>query len=413
MSGKIIAVSDVNGLNAALASALGGDTITLAAGNYGVLSVVHKHFAQAVTITGGTFSSVTLYDTGGITLSGTTVHFSPSATTTSNSQAVRVFYSTDIVIDHASITGGPSVNGVPISATKLDATGNVIGLPAGKGVNFDHGSHLTISNSDISGFAKGVVMAGVTDITIAANTIHDLRTTPISGSAESGVTITGNHTWNSNPWRFGLGGDHGDRIHIWTDKTAMSGVSISDNLLEQGTGKPMLGIYLDDNLTGLGFPGAIIANNTIVDGTGQGLRLENVSNAQVTHNTLLWSGTGDAFHNTPRFQIADHSHDIVFTDNTGNVALEAGVYNMTFINQHGTVNGVAIQTAPPGLPDAAAAGFATTAAESDTAGLDVPDMTVDARAFQATADFDTADFDSVLSGSPAFDAIHLNLHAFA
>ncbi len=402
MSGRTISVSDVKGLNAALASAISGDTIALAAGNYGMLSVVHKHFAQAVTIVGGTFSAVTLYDTGGITLSGTTVHFKPDATTTSNSQGVRVFYSTDIVIDHASISGGPAVNGVAITATKLDATGNILGLPAGKGVNFDHGSHLTISNSDISGFAKGVVFAGVTDLDVAGNTIHDLRTTPISGSAVSDLTISGNHTWNSEPWRFGLNGDHGDRIHIWTDKTPISGVDINGNLLEQGTGKPLLGIYLDDNHKALGFPGAIIANNTIVDGNGQGIRLENVSNAQVTHNTLLWSGTGDAFHNTPRFQITDHSHDIVFTDNTGDVSLEPGVYNLSFINQHGTVKGPVGQVVNP--PQHAAATGPANAAAADPADM----HSVDPRVFQAVPGFDT-----VAPGFTQLDAIHLNLHAFA
>ncbi|MDQ2878624.1 MAG: right-handed parallel beta-helix repeat-containing protein, partial [Pseudomonadota bacterium] len=140
---------------------------------------------------------------------------------------------------------------------------------------------------------------------------------------------------DSSPWNFGGTGDHGDRIHIWSDDQVVTGVVIKNNLLEQGKGAPMLGIYLDDNTNALGFRDVVISHNTVIDGTGQGLRLENTSGT-VFDNTLTWSGTGDAYHDTPRIQVTGGSHNIEFINNRANVALDASAHDLDFLNQVGT-----------------------------------------------------------------------------
>jgi len=329
--------ADTGNFKAQLASLKAGDTLQLAAGNYGSLTLANLAFASSVTIKGGSFTNIALSRVSNLTFDGTTVNFAPTATSDNNSQAIRAWQCDHITITNATVTGGLAVNGVAQSATVLDATGNVLGLPAGKGINFDSSSDCAITNCDISLFAKGVTFSAVTNLDVSDNTIHNLRTTPISGSALSGLNITGNHSWDSTPWSFGGNGDHGDRIHIWTDKVAITGVVIANNLLEQGKGDPMLGIYLDDNGKGLGFPDAVITGNTVIDGTGQGMLLENVSGT-VTNNTLTWSGTGNAVNNTPRFQITGGSHNIIFDGNKGDVALVAGVHDLQFWKQLGSFN---------------------------------------------------------------------------
>ena len=260
--------------------------------------------------------------------------FTPTASSTSNSQAIRIWGSSDIVITNAVVTGGQSVNGVEPSATTLDSTGNVLGQPVGKAINIDSSSNITINTTEISQFHKGITFSNSSDLTISGNDIHDLRTTPISGSVISGLVITGNHTWDSNPWNFGGSGDHGDRIHLWTGTTTITGLVISDNLLEQGSGAPMLGIYLDDNGKGLGFSNVVVSGNTLVDGEGQGVLLENVSGL-IAGNTLTWSGSGTAYNDTPRFDIKAGSHDLVFMDNWGPVSIDAGVHDITIVRQGG------------------------------------------------------------------------------
>jgi parallel beta-helix repeat protein len=335
MTAQTISVKNLTQLNAALKISTGGETIVLTAGNYGNLSLSKLKFDQQVTIKGGTFSSVALVGVKGITLDHTTVNFSPTATSTSDSQAIRVSGATDIAITNAHITGGKSINGVASDATLLDATGNVLGLPVGKGIYIGFSSGVTVSGSDLSLFHKGIVMAGSSDIVISNNQIHDLRTTPISGSVTANLTITGNHTYNSNPWNYGGDGDHGDRIHIWTDKTAISGLSITNNNLEQGAGAPMLGIYLDDNNKGLGFVKSVISGNRLTDGQGQGVLLENVSGT-VSNNTLVWSGYGSALNNTPRFDIKSGSHDLSLSGNSGPISIREGVFNIQVADQNGT-----------------------------------------------------------------------------
>ncbi|HPU16529.1 MAG TPA: calcium-binding protein, partial [Polymorphobacter sp.] len=183
---------------------------------------------------------------------------------------------------------------------------------------------------------KGITITGGHDFLIDNNDIYNLRTTPISGSVTSNLTISNNHTWDSRPWQFGGNGDHGDRIHIWTSGTPITGLVIANNYLDQGAGDPMLGIYLDDNGTGMGFTNAIITGNTLIDGTGQGVLLENVSGT-VSNNALIWSGTGTASNNSPRFDINAGSDHINFTDNTGNVSIQTGSTYLDFVRQNGMI----------------------------------------------------------------------------
>ena len=333
---QVFSVFDAVQLDAALKQAVGGDTIALADGDYGDLKIGKHDFGTGITITGGSFHSIAALGVSGLTFDGISVAATPDETTTNLFQAVRIWGSSNITIANSTFTGGLAVNGVAPTETMLDATGNVLGLPVGKAIYIENSQNITVTGNDIATFAKGIVFATSSDITITGNDIHDLRTTPISGSVTSDLVISGNHTWNSTPWNFGGDGDHGDRIHIWTDKTTISGLVITDNLLEQGDGAPMLGIYLDDNGKGLGYADAVISGNTLIDGAGEGVLLENVSGT-VSDNTLIWSGTGNAVNNTPRFYLTSGSHDLSLADNNGPLMVRNGVHDVDVVRQSGAV----------------------------------------------------------------------------
>ncbi|MGL4542856.1 MAG: right-handed parallel beta-helix repeat-containing protein, partial [Polymorphobacter sp.] len=187
--------ADTGNFKAKLATLKAGDTLQLAAGNYGSLYIANTNYGSGITIKGGTFSSIGFSKVTGVTLDGTTVIMTPTLTSTSNDQAIRAWASNNITITNAKITGGLAVNGVAQSATTLDASGNVLGLPVGKGINFESSNNVAVTNSDISFFHKGITFGLGSNVTVSGNTIHDLRTTPISGSVVSGLTITGNRTW--------------------------------------------------------------------------------------------------------------------------------------------------------------------------------------------------------------------------
>ncbi|GAA4770050.1 right-handed parallel beta-helix repeat-containing protein [Novosphingobium ginsenosidimutans] len=345
----------------AISKAAAGDEIKVAAGEYPSLSIRYKLADTPIKITAldpsnpPVFNSVVIFGSTGIVLDGLTYKLIPSATSTSASSAITITQSSGISVLNSKITGGPSVNGVDPSSTVLDATGNVLGLPVGRGIMINKSSDIRIEGNDISLFHKGVVMAQSNGVTIHNNEIHDLRSSPIVGSALNDITISSNHTYNYTPWAWGTSyGDHGDLIHIWTDAnyqtTASKNIIIKDNFLTQGTGTAMLGIFLANNSTPFGYENVVIQNNIISNANNQALRLEHVQGI-VTGNTAI-APDNSMVKGSPGLIAAEGSsltitnnllgHVTVYTDSTsvqsGNMIITradpnaAGYYGKVFIN---------------------------------------------------------------------------------
>jgi parallel beta-helix repeat protein len=284
------------GLLAALKTAKPGDTITLAAGNYGDATIQNAQFASNVTITSATpsspavFRSINIISCAHLAFTNLDFAFTPTASSFSYDSAIKASQSTNLLISNNTITGGLAINGVAQSATAFDSTNNVLGLATGVGVTTYHSSNVTVQNNTFSILDKGMELEDGNGITVEGNTIHDVRTSPIDGSDLNSLTIEGNTLSSSHPWAWNQPyGDHGDFMHIWVD-TAMTApsanITISNNILNQGTGVNILGINLQDN-SGLGFQNVTLSGNVILDENNQGYRLENVSNGTVTNNTLL------------------------------------------------------------------------------------------------------------------------------
>lgn len=294
-----ITVNSYAGLLTALASAKPGDTILLAAGNYGDVVIRDLNFASDVVIRSAdisnpaVFRSLSVGNSSSLAFEGIDVEFTPNDKTVAWSSAVSVSNSSGISIVGCEISGGAAVNGVPPSAIALDATGNVLGLPAGRGITITGSTDVVIQNVDLSVFHKGIVLIASSDVTIRGNEIHHLRTTPISGANLKDITIDGNYIHDSTPWRWGETpvGDHGDFIHFWTDPakqtSATTGIVITNNFIQQGGGTALLGIFLEDNTSGFGYSGVQISGNVIHNGNAQGLRLENVRDSIIFGNTLI------------------------------------------------------------------------------------------------------------------------------
>lgn len=293
-----ITVSTSGQLQTALSSAHAGDTILLAAGSYGDFAVTNLSFSSQVTIESADpthpaeFRTICISGSQGLTFENLNVHFTPNATTVAWNSAIEIQSSSSIIFSHNEIVGGPSVNGVLPTATTLDSTQDVIGLPAARAATIAHSTGVQFVDNEINTFDRGIVLQDVTGVTITGNDIHDLRRTPIDGGDVSQTVISGNYLHDLHPWNWGSG-DHADFIHIWTVPTSQTGASsglvISDNYLAQGSGTSVLGIYLDDNSNGLGFTNTQITGNVIYNGNAQGFRLENTVNSTVDGNVLLES----------------------------------------------------------------------------------------------------------------------------
>lgn len=276
---------------AILVKAQGGDTIQLGAGDYPPVALSKRTFDPPLTIKGradAVVASLNAVQCKGLILDSLNVLFTPTATTKSSSPAVRFYQCEKIVLRGSKIVGGPAVSGVPITATALDSTGNVIGLPTGYGVAVQDCKDVTIAGNDVSQFYRGVVPGNSDGITISGNVIHHMRTSPITGGGNRNVTIERNHLHTSTPWNYSGAGDHGDYIHLWTvaGKPAIGGIVIRDNFLDQGAGQAMLGIYLDDNNLLVGFENVLIEGNVILNAMRQAIQVE-CTTGLIRRNTMI------------------------------------------------------------------------------------------------------------------------------
>lgn len=323
-SSATITVASASELEAALANASGGETILLEEGNYGDGNFSGLSFDSAVTIKSAStdalasFETILVHDSSNVTFDSIDVDFTPDEDTVAWNAAIRVLDSDGITFTNSVVTGGPAVNGVPqeTEAGGLDDTGNVLGLPAARGISISRSSEITIESCDISEFQNGIVLNATDGIQILDNEIHDLRSSPIRGGDVDNVTVDGNEIYNFFPWQFGGAGDHGDFVHFWTSPTNTEpneNFVITNNYFKQGEGVALIGIYLDDNLNGTGFQNVVISDNVMYNGNRQGIRIEHGDQVTIERNTLLQS-SGDEF-DGPTILLRDGTQNVVIQDN--------------------------------------------------------------------------------------------------
>ena len=291
-----ISVSNAADLSFALSMAQDGDVISLSAGSYGDVSISGKAFASDVTITSAdpahaaVITSLDIEASSGIHLNNLNVSYAPTTSTMSFSSAVMINGSHGITITGGVMVGGDALNGVAQTATAQDATGNVLGLPTGRGITIQNSANVNVSGTDISHFDRGVILVDATTTTLDGNNIHDLRRTAIAGTGNN-LTIENNNLHDAHPWKFGdtAGqGDHADFIALWTDAgqtTAASNIVITGNTMAQGAGTPILGMWLQGDAAG--FTNVTISGNAIETGNNQGIMLSNVTGGAISNNSLI------------------------------------------------------------------------------------------------------------------------------
>lgn len=232
-------------------------------------------------VVGGTYSKITLDHCVKCVVRGAVV--TPPPASTINDQAVRVIYSPGAIIESLTITGQAATKGV--AQTAPGPAGLVIGLWAGEGISVSTSPDAVIRYNVITRFHQGISFSG-DRVTISGNTINDMRTSGIVGVPGDDVLITGNGIGASHPWRWGQtpAGDHGDKIHLWSAGGNVSGLTITDNVLDDGAGVAILGLFIQ-NKNG-NFANVTIERNTIRIGQSLAMMLTG-TNGSVSFNTLV------------------------------------------------------------------------------------------------------------------------------
>jgi hypothetical protein len=284
-------------LGAILPSAVAGDIVTLGPGKYGLVRVSRSGVSFEAD-PAALFDGVIISGASDVAWRGGRVEI-PSAGAVSSTPGVRIVSSKRVRVSGVTILGAIATTGVLQTALPTDPRpgDNVIGLPTGRGISVEFSDSVAIEDVEISRAHKGIAFSRVTGgVGVVGSRIHDVRTSGIVGDAPDNVLIARNRIWNSRPWNFGGYGDHGDFIHLWTPAglgltTPTRNLKIVDNLIEQGEGTAILGIFLEDNSL-QGFEGVGIAGNTLLNGNAQGIAVSHVSAGVITGNILIQtSGT--------------------------------------------------------------------------------------------------------------------------
>ena len=319
-------VSSATDLQAVLSGASGGDVIELAAGDYGNLSLRGLDFDSEVTIRSAeaadpaVFNTINIIESSNLTFDSLFIDFTPTEGTVEWSSAFRAVQGvSNITLRNSKVEGGDSIAGVsPDSEPGEQGASGILGEPIGRAITIT-GTNIVIENNDISHFNRGIVTSGDGNA-ILNNEIYDLRTSPLAGGG-SDLIIDGNYFHDSNPWKMGGAGDHGDYVHLWTQPGGqpMSNITITNNVFSDEEGGSLLGIYLDDNLNEVGFTNVVVEGNVIHSSTGQAVRFENVSDATISRNTIL---NADG--------VEKQGSQLVLTDGTKNIRLEDNIVSTFF-----------------------------------------------------------------------------------
>jgi hypothetical protein len=283
-------------LASALKAAKSGDTLVIPAGDYGDRTI-RRISGLTLDAASARFRTLVLSECTDVELRGVVIDFTPDEASVSSTSALRVSSSKGVTISGGKISGGLAVAGVSQDVLPTDPRPGdaILGLPIGRGLTIENSAEVRVRGLEISNFHKGVVLSNVAGLAIVGNDVHDVRTSTIVGGNVSTALIAENRLTKARPWKFGGSGDHGDFIHLWTVPAKQTGPStdivIRDNLIDQGEGDAILGIYFDDNRNGLGFAGVVIEANVILNGNAQGVALEQVHGVVRDNVMLQTSGT--------------------------------------------------------------------------------------------------------------------------
>jgi hypothetical protein len=197
----------------------------------------------------------------------------------------KISLSTNITFDTVRVRG--SLDGNPLN----DGVGLAIANSTG----------IKVINSDFQQLFRGLVLSGVEDAQILNNKFHDIRSDGIDGVSVRRARIDGNTFTNF----YKATGDHADAIQFWTTGTtkASTDIVIANNVVMQGKGCSLQGIFMRDELGTLPYQRITIENNLIYEaGMPNGIAVMGAKDIIIRRNTAI-SRNDD----TPRIWIRTES----------------------------------------------------------------------------------------------------------
>ena len=273
--GKIINVGNAVQLAAAVAVVRGGETILLAPGNYGVLTVKYRMLDTTVTIKSADAANDAV-------LSGIRVHASSG------------FVFDDLDVKRPLLAGEADwTQAVYVSASKkidlvrIDFTGSLDDNPWNDGIALRVGDTegFRLIDSTFEQFNVAAKFSQVDRLVVAGNTVTDVRE-GFNFAAVHDVTIAQNRLFSFDPNY--AAGDHSDAIQFWNAgvNEGSSRVVIRDNIILQGANGGTQGIFIGaENLT-YRHSNFVIENNLYNGDARHGISIYGVDGAVIRGNSV-------------------------------------------------------------------------------------------------------------------------------
>lgn len=200
-------------------------------------------------------------------------------------------------------------------------------LPTGFGLSVRNTAGFELSGSEIRLFLRGAVIAQSSDIVIARNSVHSIRSDGLNFVEVQRVRIEGNTIRDF--LRAPDLTDHSDMIQFWTNgaNAPSTDIVIRDNVLNSGAGLYTQSIFMRNEVVDRGQGGeemfyrnVRIEENVIINAHLHGISLGETDGLVISRNTLVRNAlsSGPDLNPslwTPQIRIQPRSHDVQVTRN--------------------------------------------------------------------------------------------------
>ncbi len=289
----------------ALSAAHGGDTILLSPGTYSRVWLQNLSFDNPVTIASrdsghpAVLSGLKLTNDTGLKFANLEI----STVDSTDTYGIRITSVHNVSFDHMNVHG--SMDGNP----QNDIHGFIIRTS----------SNVSVTNSEFQQLFTAINHFDSDHLTFSGNSVHDLRLDGIRGGGSSYVTVADNRFSNFHP----VAGDHADAIQFWTagTTTVAHDITITGNIATRGSGDPIDGVFMKDEVGHLPYRDVRIENNTITGEHYNSITVQGGENVDIGGNAVTAYGDQNAYIRVERTTNAT-VHDngamlYMYKDNTG------------------------------------------------------------------------------------------------
>ncbi|MEY2883786.1 MAG: hypothetical protein RL490_1510 [Pseudomonadota bacterium] len=323
MTNRISTVSSGTALISALRSARPGDTILLASGNYGNVSLSGMNFAGQVIVRSANpdadavFTTLRLTNVNNLVIDDIDIRRPLSTGTGLNTGALTVNKSSNVSIVNSDIQG--SLNGNA--------------WDDGHGIVVTDSSRVSILNSNFRQLDAATIFSRSNDVIFAGNSITETREGVNISQTRSGL-FDRNHVTDMQPHY--AAGDHPDAFQVHSggsNNTASSDLKFTNNIMIQGSAGPVGGIFIRSEAvaSGVRHSNIVIENNYYEGAYRHAFSVSNSDTVRVENNTVLM---GDYKGIVPAIQLGDVRGGQII-DNVATLILEHRIQtnqNMQFAN---------------------------------------------------------------------------------